>query len=326
MIRKIAAVFVAVTLLLALAGCQLAVEARGTSENTDMLCGMFVTFGSMYSDEDVDDIDVEALLNGGTVTLGGGERKPVYAKAQEDDGVIGYVFEGVEGIPLFDTYYCAEGEENCYWVPGYDHSLLEVMTTAGSQSMKLEGTLYVYMTPDLYDEDGQFVCYCNPVYQNSMGEVYMLPATSGMCIVSTDDNPGDDWEPVNFAAGNLGTYSLSGSTMIKFQDQVEKSWTSEIGITIVGINNVQKYVLKEMNTQDGVISMLEITADNIPEAVTLRDDTAYAILEEYSDGEDGGTRIERSIVDMNLDNFTVRFPEATGFAKCHDISINNKPD
>ncbi len=318
MIKKIAMMCAVMVLCAALCGCQLAVAGKGSSENPDMLCGMFITFSSMVTDTGTEDIDVEALLNEGIITLGGGDKQPVYATPQiMEDGKIEYIFEEIEGIPFFDTYYRAEGEDRGYWVPGYDHTVIEVVTTCeGSDSVKLEGTLYLYLNSELYDEDGNCILYCNPVYQKSTGEVYMLPADMGNLIGTK--NAEDE------ISASLGV-TLSGTSAIKSGEE-ERKWISNISLNVVSIGNVQSYVLKEMNAQDELIASFKITKENLPDAVTLRDDTAYALLEGHSVGADGEVCIERSVVDMSMDQFSVRFPAEMGFAKIFYIAINNKPD
>lgn len=108
--------------------------------------------------------------------------------------------------------------------------------------------------------------------------------------------------------------------------QKEESWNGEFSVTVMSVGDIQRYVLKEMDANDRLIVSTEITEDNIPDAVTLNDGTAYALLEEHSVGEDGGTHVNRSLVDMSAEFFAVRFADEKGIARQTLVTLYNRPE
>lgn len=317
MIKRIIAILAAISSLIAMCGgCQLAVSGKGTAANTDALCGMFITLMPL---DTIPDNDIDALLNG-VPDSNGSEEKPIYAKTQEyQDGTLKYEFEGIEGIPFFEVCEKAGGRDGNTWVNCSDDSVevsVHLTNTGTNDSIKLEGILYLYVSPDSYNENGDFVIYCNPVYQSPDNQVYMLPG-SGLGVSSEGDYS-EDASQINVGS------SISGTATVKEGDET-KSKTIEASISVRGIKDIQKYVLKEMNAQDAVVSSVEITKNDIPGSLPLDGQAAYLILEAYSVDKGGKTVIERSVIDTSLDNFSVRFPGKAGFAKKYNITMNNKP-
>lgn len=327
MSKRIAVLLSVAAMLFSLSGCQLAVPGKGTSANPDALRGMFIMFESSYSDSDMDvlpdDMFAKTLVNAGTVPMGNSEGNRTYATIQEDEhGGLKYVFEGIEGIPMFTALIHGNDTHEDYWASCYDNALLDVNTTVGGtdsgSSVQIDATLSLYLNPEFYDEYGQCILYLNPVYQNSEGEVYMLPG-SGYGLGGWNEDDGK----VIMSVGNLGTLTISGSTTMK-NGQKEEHWSGEFSVTVMGVGDIKRYVLKEMDTTDRLIVSTEITKGSIPETLTLNDKTAYAILEEYSAGKDGGTHINRSLVDMSAEFFAVRFPDEKGFARQTLVTLNNR--
>ncbi len=327
--KRVAAWLVSTVILLTLGGCQLAVEGKGTTANPDALRGMFITFGSSFAADNtaLTDEMIDSWVSGVTQIpdrASAGQR--VYATMQPDEyGGMQYVFSGIEGVPMFEPLIHGNGDNSDYWASCFDNSLLDVMTTVGGMgsgsSIKIEGTLTLTLNTELCDEYGQCILYLNPVYQNEDGEVYMLPAGSGVALFGQNAEDGT----ALMSVGNLGKFTISNSTTMT-SGQKKESWSGEFSVTVMGIGDIQRYVLKEMDANDRLIVSKEITEGNIPGTLTLNDKTAYAILEEYSEGEDGGTHVNRSLVDMSAEFFTVRFPDQKGLARQTLVTINNRPD
>lgn len=311
MIKKAAFIIISLAMLVACCGCQLAVEGQNSIENTDTLCGMFVTFEYLDSGEDyLDNVDWNAVMNGDNSSLNSQNTK-IHAVPKDEKGHKEYYFEGVEGLRLFGIFVPGEGENEGYNTTCIDDLLMEPkvahnVTDAGTETT-LEATLYV--CPKLYVGDGTLTCYCNPVYQTPDGQVYMTPG-SGL--------------GADLMGGGSISETLSGS-MEKTVNGEKEGKSATVKLTVAAIDEIEKYVLKELDDYDQVISSLEIVKDNIPKEVAFQGNTDYAILEKHCVNAEGKAYIERSFVDMSQDYMGVKFINEDGFAEAYVITLKNLP-
>ncbi len=313
MIKKIALILLSAVMLLAVCGCQLAVEGQSSTDvNTDALCGMFITFEPLPSNDDyLENIDWNAVMSGDQSSLYNQGAQKIYAVPKDDGISKSYYFEGIDGLRLFSVFVPESDERNGYNTNCADDLIMDRHTfyndTDSSVEITLEGTLYV--CSKVYGGDEIFNCYSNPVYQTPEGEVYVTQG-NGHCS--------DMWP------GSSVTTTLSG-TAAKIVNEDKKSRTTTVKLTLTGIDYIEKYVLKELDSEDNVVSTLEIQKDNVPEEITLTGNTAYAILEKHCTDAEDKPYIERSFIDMSLDYMGVRFINEDGFAQAYVITLKNLP-
>lgn len=292
MIKKTILIMISLIMIFAVCGCQLAVEGReAAAADTDALCGMYITFEYIDS------------------AMSGGQDGRIYAVPENNGGRKDVVFKGIEGLRLFDIIVYGDGENNNYSKSCADELLMHRNTaynvTDEGTEMTLEATLYV--CPKAAGE--VFDCYCNPVYETPDGQVYMM-AGSG---ISADMD-----------AGASMSQTISG-TMEKTADGKTESRKATIKFTVKAIDFIEKYVLKEYDSADMVVSTLEITKDIHPNEITLNKDTVYAVLEKHCLSNDGKPYVERSIVDMNSEYLDAKFINDQGFAQGYGITLKNRP-
>ncbi len=318
MIKKAALILLAVIMLAAFCGCQLAVEGKGTGGSndllgpgvsSDMLCGMLITF------DYIDNTDWNAVLNG-TGSAGSMDGGKIYAAQKTDEhGNADFVFEGIDGIRFFQVFIPGDGERNGYSKSYNDSPLLSdvkqgINITDTGKDISLEGTMYLCVNPDPQKETGDFSVYCNPVYETQDGRLYMVPGTGHSMY-----DPTSGLESTTALSGEA-TWTMGGET---------KKWSAEAKLTVKAIDYIQKYVFKEMDAQDKVVSVLEITEDSIPEEIRLSGNTAYVILETWSLDNNGKTATQRSIVDFSKQSINVMFPTQSGLAEGYGITLTGIP-
>lgn len=312
MIKKIILIMISLAMISAFAGCQLAVEGEEDAEpNTDALCGMFVTFEYLNSDGDfIDDIDWNAVMSGGRASINDREAGRIYAVLEDNGRTKDYVFKGIDGLRLFGVFVPGDGESEGYNTACIDTPLLDCKTayntTDEGTEISLEATLYV--CPEVYSSSMELVCYCNPVYQTPDGQVYMT-AGSGL--------------GADLGSGASMSSTLSGAAE-KTVNGEKESRAAAVKLTVTAIDYIEKYILKELDGQDRIVSTLEITKDNVPKEIALNEDTEYAILEKHCAGADGNPYVERSILDMGSAYLEVRFINEEGFAQGHGVTINTE--
>lgn len=311
MIKKAALIIISMAMFIACCGCQLAVESGGSEINADALCGMFITFDYLdIGDSFVDNIDWNAAANGDQPFYDM-EAQKVYAVPKDEKAHKEYYFEGIEGLRMFGIFVPGNGESEGYNTTCTDDLLMDPEvayshTDAGTE-ITLEATLLV--CPKLYAGGGMLNCYCNPVYQTPEGEVYMMPG-SGLSA--------------ELVTGSSMSQTLSGSTT-KTVNGEKNGRTATVKLTVTAIDEIKKYVLKEFDDEDQVISSLEIVKDNIPKEVALHGNTAYAILEKHCVSSEGKSYVERSFTDISQDYMGVRFINGDGLAEAFVITLKNLP-
>lgn len=311
MIKRAALIIISLITLLACCGCQLAVEGQGSMENTDALCGAFITFEYLNVDDSfVDSIDWNAAMNGGQTPFYDPEAQKIYA-ARNDGTHTEYYFEGIEGQRLFNIFISGE-EENTSYSSSYSDALLmdrksAYNVTDEGTEITIEATLYV--CPRAYGGGEELDCYLNPVYQTPDGQVYMTPG-SGL--------------GADLSEGCSISQTLSGSTEKTVNGEKEIR-SASVKVTVTAIDEIKKYVLKQLDDKDQVISSLDIVKDNIPKEAAFEDKTVYAILEKHCVNAEGKAYIERSFADMSQDYMGIRFINEDGFAEAFVITLKNLP-
>ena len=158
-------------LALALSGCSMLRE-DGAPAQEDRLVGIYIT------PEYVDTFDLEAYFedNASSLINGGGEissedaaeySQRVYAT--DNGGREGHIEFPMWGIPLISARYEEDGEsyignESSDYM---DQGGLHVYSSDDGERYEMSGTIYA-------DARGHVQAYCNPVYQQADGSIYLV--------------------------------------------------------------------------------------------------------------------------------------------------------
>lgn len=214
-----------------------------------------------------------------------------------------YEFEGVNGLALYFMEIQMDGEPR--WTNRIDPAFSQAKTGLGDQENKteisLEGTLW------LTDDGGVTALMINPVYQMPTGEVYAVSG-SGMDF-----------------SGNMGeVLAISTkleSSLTEQKEGEERAFSTTVEVHFRSMKPPQRYELLQLDRDSTVISRLSYTPQDMPEDISLQKDTAYLILERFSDQQnpqEQPLRILYQREDAILNYFTAR---EDGFCVGHDANI-----
>ena len=260
--KKINAILLVLLLVLSMTGCQLAKpEAESTN---DRLVGILATR------EYLDLFDMEAYLNdnlkltGGDIVIDGDTRDyqgRIYAtfKGSTEDEL---QFSDLKGIHFVAARMNDNGE---YYNRVYSNEgLLNAKTaynyTDFEDSVSLEGEIWMVQTY------GDLKVYLNPVYQDSDGHFYV---TAGQGFHSSGDS-----------VGGVYTQTLEESHTVT---EGKKTTVLSNSIKIsVGIKpKPTEYRLLQMRDDNTIADLAIYAPGEMPEEITVLEDTAYLLLETH---------------------------------------------
>lgn len=301
-IKIIAVALLATLIITTLTGCQLALPDGGVNGNGDRLIGVYLT------KEHLDLFDFEGYLNENINGFSGGELKldgdtasydgRKYATlieqtltnvdAGEEHIVEDFVFEEIEGIPLFTaTIWDEERVDSSRHTTsddGISNGHTNFSVTDNGETVELEGT--VYMSTNRSDN----IVYFNPVYQSTDGRVYL---TSGSGMSSE-------------GAGEEG--ALFGKTMESTTTIAEngKSKTVEISVKIsMGtMHPPQKISVLQMDEHNALMSKEDFQPNEMPEELTTNPNTDYLIVETHKIDYEGNAFTQREIFSEKDESFS----------------------
>ena len=297
--KKISILLLSLALLLS--GCQL---ARTDLESTgDRLVGMFITT------EHLDLFDDEAWLRDNLNRLGPGVELTVedtseyqqrlYAQLVPEqltndrgEKVEHWTFEfpGVTGIDYFVAR--VEKDAESYWDSTSDDAIIGGNThfayTDKGTDIELEGEIW------LAHDQGILECYFNPVYQDRDGNVY-LTAGNGYSTMG-DSAPGTQY-----------SQTWTETTTTDSNGETEES-TTTVSISVGTMVVPEKYVLVQMDTRSNVLSSDVFAPGQMPETVSILDNTAYVVLENH-----GREDVTRELYDSDTDMVKTFYCREDGF-------------
>lgn len=268
MTKKYFALFLALALLLS--GCSLAREDAPEETGTDpgdKLIGAFVTT------EHLDLFDFEAYLNDHlNEVLDGGViegdtsayKNRIYATKTEEDGHTDYVFQDLDGYPMFaptiqqpdplETYItmCVGSGINDLknGIHSIDDNILE---------QTLEGTMY------LAEDAGRVQFFLNPVYQDDQGRVYLVSGQS-----------------LSFDCSTGSSAMSADSEVVTTVDGVETTQRGSVTVNFVGIPCPEEIVVLQMDADSKVLSRETYVPGQLPEEITPTEGTDYFIVETHN--------------------------------------------
>ena len=297
--RKAIAIFLLLTAILTMTGCQLAREDLAETPGSDKLIGVLVTR------EYLDLFDMERYLNdnihrispGGTITIDGDTSRyqgRLYAsivtrthtnpETGETFEITEFAFEGVEGFHYYCAVVPATVAQGSYSITSADDAISDchtsVHTSDWEDRISLEGT--IYYSPS---GTGSITFFPNPVYQSPDGRIY---AVTGTGITSYGDH----------GEGDLYSQTLEETVTITENGKTKTSHTS-IKISFGAMFPPSRIVVRQMDEESRVISSAEYKPGELPETLEISKDTAYIMVETYKQGRDGKTVISRSLFDKD---------------------------
>lgn len=303
---------------LALSGCQLAKVEAGSLEE-DALVGVFITR------EHLDLLDLESYfkdhpgqLNGGQITLDPteGYQKKIYAVLKESmkaglpvreprdpDVQIPsvkskeFVFEGIDGIPLFAALIPGETKEESYYSTMVSDEVQDVQMNLNKgdkeDAMSLKGT--IFFEPNREDVFFQI----NPVYQSSDGRVYL---TSGTGMGYSGHSGGE---------GQILTKRLESMVDV-VRDGVSKKKSHSIEVSFEAVFATKSVIVIEMDKHHTILREYGLDLLDLPRELDLGTNTEYVIFEDHRLNEAGQWNVKRRILDPKEGSFSLYQPNEQG--------------
>lgn len=270
------------TLALALSGCSMLSEDTAPAQE-DRLVGIYIT------PEYIDTFDFDAYLEDNAAELvgsGGGEISSEDAAkysqriyATDNGGREGHIKFPMWGIPFISARYEDEGEsyignESSDYM---EHGGLHVYSSDEGERYEMSGTVYA-------DARGHVQAYCNPVYQQTDGSIYLVPG-QGM---SSD------------GAGTM-TFTLSADSDA-YGDV--PAWGMSIELDITPKYPTERVAVLLYGADGSLMSRTEYAPGEVPETIAAGD-AAFAVVEDYARDASGETAVERQFLSPG-ESFTTR--------------------
>lgn len=301
--NKLGYLIISLIMVVILNGCQLAQEDLAATKGQDKLIGVYITY------ESLDLFDMDAFLKDNFTKLSSGENvipevedkynDRLYASFVEkemtdENGEIKtnseYVFEGLEGIPMF-TYTIADpvsGES--YMISNFEDGIFEAKSSINcgdnEEGIELEGILYVDTNTKSHG------VYVNPVYQSADDKVYLL---SGYGL----------WLGEDQVEGAFCTHTISDSITVT-ENKKTITYNSTIKVSVTSTSPAEKVAISQMRSDSHVISRNEYFIDEMPEEIIPDNACEYLIIESYSTDINGEMAVERKLLskeESSLDYF-----------------------
>ena len=225
----------------------------------------------------------------------------VLKESEDPNAPGGYVFEGVDGIPLMaPVYYGENGEIYNGSVAGEGLSDVNVSFGVGDtgDSVKLEATVY-------YTESSPFdTLYMNPVYETASGTVFAQQDTGVACQagLKMDTSMKDSYTKTN----------LNGET---------ETGEIEIRLSIEAVDEPKEYTLLEFGADDTLLSKETFTPDTVPENLAVPAGTEYLVIKTVSTDALGKETVQCETAVRGGETLTVFAYAENGFLAKTDVQI-----
>lgn len=268
----IALIFV---LALMLPGCSLLRE-DGEPADADRLVGVYIT------ENYIDSFDFEAYVQDNASSLSGGsgeisrEDAAKYTRriyAEITDGKTSFP---IEGIAFIAARYEKDGE-SCTG-SDYGDKLADVHLSI-NVSDDMETTV---LTGKLFADSGagHMSAYCNPVYQQADGRVYLVPG-----------------EGVSANMGSM-THSLSESS--ESAKKGERGYGMDITLEVEGRRPSEKLAVLLYSAEGALLSRTEYAPEEMPEEISA-EGAAWAVFEDYTADYSGEPQVIRQLIAAGSD-------------------------
>lgn len=268
----IALIFV---LALMLPGCSLLRE-DGEPADADRLVGVYIT------ENYIDSFDFEAYVQDNASSLSGGsgeisrEDAAKYTRriyAEITDGKTSFP---IEGIAFIAARYEKDGES--YNGSDYGDKLADVHLSI-NVSDDMETTV---LTGKLFADSGagHMSAYCNPVYQQADGRVYLVPG-EGM-------------------SANMGSMTHSLSESCESAKKGERGYGMDITLEVEGRRPSEKLAVLLYSAEGALLSRTEYAPEEMPEEISAAG-AAWAVFEDYTADYSGEPQVIRQLIAAGSD-------------------------
>lgn len=268
----IALIFV---LALMLPGCSLLRE-DGEPADADRLVGVYIT------ENYIDSFDFEAYVQDNASSLSGGsgeisrEDAAKYTRriyAEITDGKTSFP---IEGIAFIAARYEKDGE-SCTG-SDYGDKLADVHLSI-NVSDDMETTV---LTGKLFADSGagHMSAYCNPVYQQADGRVYLVPGEG--------------------VSANMGSMTRSLSESCESAKKGERGYGMDITLEVEGRRPSEKLAVLLYSAEGALLSRTEYAPEEMPEEISA-EGAAWAVFEDYTADYSGEPQVIRRLIAAGSD-------------------------
>ena len=269
----------AVALIFALAlmlpGCSLLRE-EGEPADADRLVGVYIT------ENYIDSFDFEAYVQDNASSLSGGsgeisrEDAAKYTRRIYAEVVDGKTSFPIEGIAFIAARYEKDGE-SCTG-SDYGDKLADVHLSI-NVSDDMETTV---LTGKLFADSGagHMSAYCNPVYQQADGRVYLVPGEG--------------------VSANMGSMTHSLSESCESAKKGERGYGMDITLEVEGRRPSEKLAVLLYSAEGALLSRTEYAPEEMPEEIAA-EGAAWAVFEDYTADYSGEPQVIRQLIAAGSD-------------------------
>lgn len=269
----------AIALILALAlslpGCSLLREDGEPSE-TDRLVGVYIT------ESYIDTFDFEAYFQDNASSLSGDgeisrEDTEKYSQRIYAEVVDGKTSLPIVGVPLIAARYEKDGES--YTGSDCGDKLADVHLSINNS----DDMVTTVLTGEIFTDSGsgRVTAYCNPVYQQADGRIYLVPG-----------------EGMTADSGGSMVFSLSDSRESAVEG--EQGYGMEITLTATGRYPSDKLAVLLYSADGELMGRTEYAPEDMPEEIAA-DGAAWAVFEDYTRDFLGEPQVIRRLIAAGSD-------------------------
>lgn len=268
-------------LALALSGCSMLREEAAPAQE-DRLVGIYITpeYIDTFDFESYVEDNASSLINGGgEISSEDTEKYSQRIYATDNGGREGHIEFPVWGIPLISARYEEDGEsyignESSDYM---EHGGLHVYSSDDGERYEISGTVYA-------DARGHVQAYCNPVYQQADGSIYLLPGQG-------------------LSSNGIGTMTFTLSEDSDAYGDVP-AWGMSIELDIASKYPTERLAVLLYGADGSLISRTEYALGEVPETIAAGD-AAFAVVEDYTRDGSGEAAVERQFLSTG-ESFTTR--------------------
>lgn len=259
---------------LMLPGCSLLRE-EGEPADADRLVGVYIT------ENYIDSFDFEAYVQDNASSLSGGGEISREDAAKYTRRIYAEITDGktsfpIEGIAFIAARYEKDGE-SCTG-SDYGDKLADVHLSI-NVSDDMETTV---LTGKLFADSGagHMSAYCNPVYQQADGRVYLVPGEG--------------------VSANMGSMTHSLSESCESAKKGERGYGMDITLEVEGRRPSEKLAVLLYSAEGALLSRTEYAPEEMPEEISA-EGAAWAVFEDYTADYSGEPQVIRQLIAAGSD-------------------------
>lgn len=259
---------------LMLPGCSLLRE-EGEPADADRLVGVYIT------ENYIDSFDFEAYVQDNASSLSGGGEISREDAAKYTRRIYAEITDGktsfpIEGIAFIAARYEKDGE-SCTG-SDYGDKLADVHLSI-NVSDDMETTV---LTGKLFADSGagRMSAYCNPVYQQADGRVYLVPGEG--------------------VSANMGSMTHSLSESCESAKKGERGYGMDITLEVEGRRPSEKLAVLLYSAEGALLSRTEYAPEEMPEEIAA-EGAAWAVFEDYTADYSGEPQVIRQLIAAGSD-------------------------